>query len=286
MRYCGREFTSSEVEGIRQLIADQPDATRAGLSRVVCERLGWRRQDGRLKDMSCRVAMLRMQQDGLLELPAPLRGNNNGRPFRRRTPEAEPEEPQSLPAAGRLSDLHLLPVADRRESLLWNELIDRYHYLGYQPLRGDQIRYFARAQGRILALLGFGAAVWKTAPRDNFIGWTPDQRRRNLHLVTNNARYLILPWIQSENLASRVLSMATRRLADDWEQRYSYRPVLMETFVESPRFRGTCYKAANWLYLGETTGRGRLEPNHQARLPKKSVLVRPLAKHFRLHLCM
>lgn len=285
MRYCGRELTSSEIEAIRRLIADHPDANRARLSRLVCDGLGWRRHDGRLKEMSCRVAMLRMHEDGLLELPAPLGGNNNGRPFCRRTPEAEPEEPQVLPPAGRLVDLHLMPIADRKDSLLWNELIDRYHYLGYQPLRGDQIRYFARTQGRIVALLGFGAAVWKTAPRDSFIGWTPDQRRRHLHLVTNNARFLILPWIKSANLASRILSMASRRLPDDWERLYSYRPVLMETFVESGRFHGTCYKAANWLLLGETTGRGRLEPRHKAHLARKSVLVLPLTKRFRLHLC-
>ena len=285
MRYCGREFSASELQRVRRLIEDHPDASRARLSRLVCERLGWRRPNGRLKDMSCRVAMLRMQDDGLLDLPAPRNGNNNGKPYRRRTPQAEPESSEVLVSAGKLVDLQLQPVADRQQSLLWNEFIDRYHYLGYQPLRGDQFRYFACAGGRTLALLGFGAAVWKTAPRDEFIGWTPEQRRRQIHLVTNNIRFLILPWIRSQNLASRILSMATRRLANDWELRYGYRPVLLETFVESRRFHGTCYKAANWLYLGETKGRGRLEVEHKARLPKKSIFVHPLARSFRFQLC-
>lgn len=284
-RYCGREFSPTELSKIRRLIAEQPGASRALLSRMVCEQLGWRRPGGRLKDMSCRVAMLRMQDNGLIELPAPQNGNGNGKPYRRRTPQAEPERSEVLVSAGDLVDLQLQPVADHEKSLLWNEFIDRYHYLGFQPLRGDQLRYFACAGGRTLALLGFGAAVWKTAPRDEFIGWTAEQRRRRIHLVTNNIRFLILPWIRSRNLASRILSMATRRLADDWERRYGYRPIMVETFVESRRFQGTCYKAANWIYLGETKGRGRLEFEHKARIPRKAIFVHPLTRNFRFQLC-
>jgi len=174
-------------------------------------------------------------------------------------------------------------VADQKSSYLWNEYIDRYHYLGYYPLPGAQLRYFACAKGRIFALLGFSAAAWKTAPRDRFIGWTPEQRKSKLHLVVDNSRFLILPWIHSHNLASRLLAMATRRLVDDWHARYGYRPVLVETFVEI-RFRGTCYKAANWICLGETQGRGKLDKTHKARLPKKSIWVYPLIKNFRRQL--
>jgi len=285
MRYCGREFSPSELESIRRLIADNPRSNRAALSRLVCEQLGWRRPDGRLKDMSCRVAMLRMQDDGLIQLPPPQNGNNNGKPYHRRTPRAEPELFPVIAPAGALENLHLQPVEDHNESHLWNEYIERYHYLGYQPLAGAQLRYFARSGGRVLALLGFGAAAWKTAPRDRFIGWSPEQRERRLHLVINNARFLILPCVQSRNLASRLLSMATRRLADDWQHRYSYCPVLVETFVETPRFRGTCYKAANWIYVGETKGRGKLDVENKARLPKKSIWVHPLVRNFRSHLC-
>ncbi len=285
IRYCGREFAPSELERIRGLIADNPRSNRAALSRLVCEQLGWRRLDGRLKDMSCRVAMLRMQDDGLLQLPPPQNGNNNGKPYRRRTLRAEPELFPVVTPAGALVDLHLQPVADRKESHLWNEYIERYHYLGYQPLPGAQLRYFARSGGRVLALLGFGAAAWKTAPRDRFIGWSAEQREQRLHLVINNARFLILPWVQSRNLASRLLSMATRRLADDWQHRYSYCPVLVETFVETSRFRGTCYRAANWIYVGETTGRGKLDVHNEAMLPKKSIWVHPLTRNFRRQLC-
>lgn len=285
MRYCGRDFSAAEMESIRALIAEHASANRARLSRLVCEALDWRRPDGRLKDMSCRVAMLRMLADGLIELPPPQTRNNNGRPYRRRTPQAEPELLPVVGSAGRLVDLNLEPVTGRRQSHLWNEYIDRYHYLGYQPLPGAQLRYIARANGGVLALLGFGAAAWKTAPRDRFIGWTAAQRERRLHLVVNNARFLILPWVRCRNLASRLLSLATRRLAEDWQQRYGYRPVLVETFVETARFRGTCYKAANWICLGQTQGRGKLDVQNKRELPKKTIWVYPLVKHFRRQLC-
>jgi hypothetical protein len=281
IRYCGRSFTSSEIEGIRLLIANHPTATRARLSRLVCEQLGWRRDDDRLKDMSCRVAMLRMHDDGLVCLPPPRNGNNNGKPYLRRTPLAEPEKQLLATSPRDLGDLQLQLVTDRPDSHLHNEYLDRYHYLGYQPLPGDQLRYFVRAGGRILALLGFGAAAWKTQPRDSFVGWTAQQRQQRLHLVTNNARFLILPWVRCNNLASCILGMVARRLADDWQCRYGYRPVLLETFVEQPRFRGTCYKAANWIFLGLTKGRGKLDVRNQARLPKKAIWVYPLDKQFR-----
>jgi hypothetical protein len=285
LRYCGRDFSASEMEAIGALIAGDPRPTRIQLSRLVCEALDWRRPDGRLKDMSCRVAMLRMQKDGLIQLPPPQTGNQNGRPYRRRTPQAEPELFPVVGSAGALVDLRLEPVTDHTQSHLWNEYIDRYHYLGYQPLPGAQWRYMARANDRVLALLGFGAAAWKTAPRDRFIDWTAQQRERRLHLVVNNARFLILPWVHCRNLATRLLSMATRRLGDDWQQRYGYRPVLVETFVETPRFCGTCYKAANWIHLGQTQGRGKLDVHKKAQLPKKAIWVYPLAKDFRQQLC-
>jgi hypothetical protein len=285
MRYCGREFSAADLCSIRELIVQRPTATRALLSRLVCEQLGWRRGDGRLKDMSCRVAMLRMQDDGLLQLPPPRNGNNNGKPYLRRTQLAEPAPPLQAASPKRLGDLQLQLVTDRHDSHLHNEFLERYHYLGYQPLPGAQLRYFARAEGRIVALLGFGAAAWKTQPRDLFIGWTAQQRQARLHLVLNNARFLILPWVRCKNLASCILGMTARRIASDWQLHYGYSPVLLETFVEKPRFRGTCYAAANWRLLGETRGRGKLDVRHEASLPKKAVWVQPLRKNFREALC-
>ncbi len=149
--------------------------------------------------------------------------------------------------AHELEGLQLQTVRSRSDSSLWNEFIDRDHYLGHKPLPGARMRCFACWQGRILALLGFGAAAWKTAPRDRFIGWLPGQRESCLHLIANNAHFLILPWVQSKNLASKVLAMAARRLPEDWLERYAYRPVLLETFVDDERFTGACCKAAGWI---------------------------------------
>ncbi len=280
MKYCGREFTDTELAGIRRLLVEAPKTTRWALSRLLCETLGWRKPDGGLKDMSCRVALLRMQEHGLLLLPPPCRKNGNGKRHVRRTPHAEPQ-PLICTPVGDMRDLRLEIVAGKRDSLLWNEYVDRYHYLGYQPLPGAQMRYFARAEGRILALLGFGAAAWKTAPRDDFIGWNRVQRESRLHLIVNNARFLILPWVASKHLASKLLGRAARRLPADWLSRYGYRPVLLETFVDKRRFSGTCYKAANWLRLGDTQGRGKLDTAHAHALPVKSVWVLPLTPRFR-----
>ncbi len=284
-RYCGRDFQGDELEAISRLIERTPEANRSRLSRMVCQHLGWLKPDGGLKDMSCRVAMLRMQADGLITLPPPGNRNGNGKAYRRRTPQADPQLFTVDAPAGRLQDLRLDLVSGRADSHLWNEHVDRYHYLGYQPLPGAQLRYFARADGQILALFGFGAAAWKTAPRDLFIGWTHARREANLHLVVNNARFLILPWVRSKNLASRLLGMVARRIAADWYDRYGYRPVLLETFVELPRFAGTAYKAANWTYLGDTKGRGKLDVRNEARLPRKAIWVYPIARTFRRTLC-
>jgi hypothetical protein len=283
MRYCGRHFAAAEIDLIRELIALSPPISRYRLSREVCARLNWRRADGSLKDMSCRVALLRMQADELFTLPPP----RNARPVAYHAhPEIESAvlAPSSAPSVD-LARLRVELVVTKPDSLLWNAYIERHHYLGHQLMPGAQLRYFIRAAGDIVALLGFGASAWKTQPRDAFIGWTPEQRRRNLHLVVNNARFLILPWVHCRNLASRALALISRRLAEDWHARYAYRPVLLETFVEKPRFAGTCYKAANWQYLGDTQGRGKLDTLHRHAEPIKSIWIYPLVRDFRRSLC-
>jgi Druantia protein DruA len=283
--YCGRTFDIAQIDLIRTLIAEHPHFNRAQLSRLVCEALQWQGADGRSKQMSCRVALLRMHDDGLIELPLPRNGNGNARPYARRTPGAEPELFGVEVSVETLVDLRIEPVSSRRQSHLWNEYVDRYHYLRYQPLGGAQLRYFACSANRPLALLGFAAAAWKVHARDRFIGWTAQQRQARLHLIVNNSRFLILPWVRCDNLASRVLALSTRRLAGDWQLRYGYRPVLLETFVESPRFKGTCYRAANWICLGETQGRGKRDVHHQGALPRKSLWVYPLVAAPRNILC-
>lgn len=285
MKYCGRLFEPWEIERIRALISATPSLSRYRLSTMVCEQLNWRRADGELKDMSCRVALLRMEADGLIGLPPPKRAKVATYV---EDPEIESAVawPRTVPKVD-LSQLTIdLVLAQKRESRLWIAYIKRHHYLGHQPMPGAQLRYFVRSDGEIVALLGFGASAWKVHPRDKYIGWSHDQRQRNLHLVVNNSRFLILPWIRRRNLASKILGMVRRRLQADWHKRYSYRPALIETFVEDGRFLGTSYQAANWTCVGSTQGRGKLDRTKRCDLPVKSVYLCPLATDFRRQLCM
>jgi len=283
-RYCGRVFSENEMEAIRDLIGSSPHLNRAQLSRSVCDMLGWVRPDGRRKDMSCRVAMIRMDRDGHITLPAPRHGSRNGRQAPRLTSASAPLDAIHL-SREELASLVVRPVGKGADSKFWNEVIQRYHYLGYKALPGAQIRYFVHAGGHLVALLGFGASAWKVAPRDQYIGWQPEQREQNLHLIVNNARFLILPWVRGYCLASRILARIGRRLPDDFETRYGYRPVLLETFVQKKRFRGTCYRAANWVHVGETQGRGKLDRKKEFAVPVKDIFVHPLCRNFRRRLC-
>ncbi|MGK5086417.1 DUF4338 domain-containing protein [Bdellovibrionota bacterium FG-2] len=285
MRYRGREFSQDEVEKLREILAANATLSRSSISRLICEDLHWRMADGRLKEMACRVALLQMERDGVLTLPPllkPFKGKRRGLP--KRTNLGEPGE-ELICRAGDLRELHLDLVRSPADKKLWAELVDRYHYLGYSPLGGAQLRYLIRSEDRVLGCLGFSAAAWKTAPRDQFVGWSVAQREKSLEKVVNNARFLILPWVKVHSLASKALSMAAKRLADDWMDRYGYRPVLLETFVEKERFLGTCYKAANWIHVGQTQGRGRYDSKHQGAQPIKTIWLYPLNPSFRKELC-
>ena len=282
--YCGRHFTADELQALRHLIETHPSASRAQLSQQVCVMLDWLKPNGELKEMSCRVAMLRMQADGLITLPA-ARKRAPRQPKYLSTAATDPEPLLTQPVH-ELPPLRLCQVAGAAQSRRWNETIARYHYLGYSPLAGSQSRYVVFAGERQVALLSFGASAWKLAARERFIGWPDEARQRNLHLVVNNARFLILPWIQSKGLASKILSLIQRQLPNDWQARYGYRPVLMETFVETPRHRGTCYQAANWIKVGQTAGRGKKCPTSKPILPIKDIWLYPLHKNFRSILCL
>ena len=282
-KLCGRPLSAADMETIRREIhlADPP--IRSEIARRVCRELAWTNALGQPKLMSCRVGLLRLHRSGLIELPAPTGGNGNGRPLKH-APKAWPEEVPLDGSVGRLSGLRLSPVTDKKTSRLWNGLIDRYHYLGYTPLPGAQIRYLIEYDQGLLGVLGFGAAAWKVASRDRWIGWEAAVREVRLGRVLNNARFLLLPWVRVKNLASKVLALSARQVADDFAARYGERPVLLETFVEIPRFRGSCYRAANWQYLGETQGRGKGDRTHRAVLPRKAVYVYPLREDFRREL--
>jgi hypothetical protein len=280
VRVSGRVFGSHEVSLINKVIEEAKPLLRSHIAREVCKVLKWYGANGEMKAMSCRVALLRLHREGLITLPRPRNGNGNGKPLSKQKRVLE----DSKPILGSVVDLHdlaLVPVVTKEESALYNGMIETYHYLGYQPLPGAQIRYLIRSTEGWLGALGWGAAAWKVAARDRWIGWQNNQREAHLNKVINNARFLLLPWVRCSNLASKVLAMSERRVANDFADRYAIRPVLLETFVEQKRFFGTCYRAANWQPIGQTQGRGKRDRNHEAALPIKDVYVKPLIKHFR-----
>jgi transposase len=283
--FCGREFGKSEIECIREVIAEDTTRRRSGIARVACEQLQWYRPDGGLKTASMNQVLVKMEAEGLVSLP-PLSG---GGPSTRMKPIEHTSRTDAgeeiVVSAGKLPDVHIEIAESTEEKSLWNEYVDRYHYLGYTPLAGAQLKYFVYSAEEVTALLGFGSSAWRIAPREWYIGWSDEQRRKRLHLVVNNARFLILPWVFSPNLASMVLSGVTKRIGNDWESRYNYRPVLLETFVEKNRFSGASYRAANWKHVGTTKGRGKKDRFKQARLPPKNIYMYPLHKDFRTLLC-
>lgn len=273
------------VDTLTRLMNEHPGIKRSPLSRLVCEALNWRGVDGRLSEMTCRVIMLRLQRDGLITLPPSQLRKPRQRARYEPTPLTDPQ-PEIDQPVHELPPLRVEIVQGQgAASKLWNEYMARYHYLGYTPLSGHQMRYQVYAGDTLVALLGFGASAWKLADRERLIGWDNEQRLRNLHKVINNTRFLILPWIKSKGLASKILAKVARQLPQDWRQRYDYEPVLLETFVESPRHAGTCYKAANWQCVGRTTGRGKMSRSHEQSLPTKDIWMYPLRKNYRHTLC-
>ena len=281
-RYYGRDFTSEEMALLRALIAGPPALNRHALSKEFCRRIGWFRPDGGLKDMMARVTMLAMQKDGLIVLPPPKWRQNRPGPI----VFGPDTEAPLIPAPETLEEVRPLGmrivVRGTREGRLWNEFVDRYHYLGYKTLVGAQMRYAVHDRdGRPLAMLGFSTAAWKLAPRDRFIGWTPQLREKNLPLVVDNPRFLILPWIKIPNLGSHLLAIIRRRLPHDWTERYGATPVLIETFVETPRYTGAVYRASGWTRVGTTQGRGRYDRYTRRAQPKKDIWLRPLRKNWK-----
>ncbi|MHB8295515.1 MAG: Druantia anti-phage system protein DruA [Acidimicrobiales bacterium] len=280
-RYVGRDFTDQEIALISGMCSDPATPTREAIARAACEALSWRSPNGAPKTMSAKVAFLRMHKDGLITLPEQRGKNTNGRAIRHLAPDAAPRLPFALPRTLEgIGELHLRLVKGQAASSAWNEAIARHHYLGYVPLAGAQLRYLVEADCGLLAALSFGASAWKCAARDNYIGWDAPTREPRLHLVVNNARFLIMPEVHVPHLASKILGRVTRRLPTDWQAAYGYAPVLVETFVEKDRFAGTSYKAANWALVGETQGRGKLDRLHARALPVKDVYLYPLHRAY------
>jgi hypothetical protein len=276
----GREITDQDIQFVRHFIGENPSWHRKKLSVELAKIWNWRDCSGQLKDMACRTFMLKLHRQGVIVLPPPLRA-----PTQRKETSVKISH-STVPVSGSLKEI--LPVHSElvspgsHSSHLFRYLLSEYHYLNYRGPVGKNIQYLVfDKQKRPLACLLFGAAAWKTAPRDVFIGWDHETRAANLAFIAGNSRFLILPWINIHHLASYLLGYISRRLYRDWMQKYNHPIYLLETFVQKDRFKGTCYKAANWHYLGDTKGRTRNGQCSDPRAPIKEVYVYPLHRRFK-----
>ena len=282
----GRELRSEDIALIHRLLDENPKWGRTRLSVELCERWDWRNARGRHKDMAARTLLLKLERAGLIQLP-PRRGGLSEPNKNRVTP---PVPAAAEPINSALCDLQPLVVSivtpGSEDLQLFNGLLAHYHYLGHRNTVGENIRYLVRDRhGRPVACLLFGSAAWKCADRDAFIGWERATRERNLQMLTNNTRFLVLPWVAVPNLASHVLGLTIQRIRADWQAKYGHPVHALETFVDLSRFKGTCYRAANWLRLGETRGRTRNDRENNIRVSVKDVYLYPLAKNFKEALC-
>jgi len=281
LRYRGRTITAAQVVQIQALVAAQPEASRRALSRQVCELWQWRQPNGVLRDIVCRGLLVALHRAGHLVLP-PVRARVPPPASTRRPPPVIAVDTTPLHASLRaLRPLEFRQVRRTPEEAVCNSLLAQYHYLGYVRPIGEHLKYMVYAQGRPIACFVWSSAPRHLGPRDRFIGWTPEVRRRHLHLIAYNPRYLILPWVHVPHLASHLLGRMATILFHDWPRVYGHPIYFLETFVDPTRFRGTCYRAANWRVLGRTTGRGKWDLTHRPNRPIKDVLGYPLTPHFR-----
>jgi hypothetical protein len=284
LQFRGRSVSSADVAFIRQLVANHPRASRRQLSALLCEAWNWRQPNGQLKDMLCRSLMLRLHRQGHILLPAKRREAVNNVVARRpRTappslPLERPPLAMSLPALG---PIEIRQVRRTPQESLFGALLKQHHYLGYTPPVGEHLKYLIYARGQPIAALAWSASTPNVGHRNSFIGWTREQSIRNIHLIAYNTRYLILPWVRVPHLASHLLGRMARRISRDWQQLYGHPVYLLETFVDPERFAGTAYRAANWIYLGLTSGRGRNDRTHQVNRSRKAHLVYPLHRDCR-----
>ena len=279
--YRGRDISESDVDVIRRIIEAHPSGSRRFISQEVCRAWNWRQANGVLKDMVCRSLLLLLQSKDMIKLPPPKCKLPNPLANRKKPAKIEVDKSPVQCPIHDLFPIHLKQVRRTRLEKLFNSLISEHHYLGYTQPVGEHLKYIAFSNDRPIACLAWSSAPWYIGARDLFIGWSSETRQKNLCLIINNTRFLVLPWVKVPHLASHLLALNRRRLTEDWGLVYNHPVYLLETFVDTDRFRGTCYKADNWICVGKTTGRGKLSKSAKPTLSKKAVYVYPLTKNFR-----
>jgi len=281
LRYRGRQISQEGILYIRALVERHPNESRRRLSTRLCEAWQWRQTNGALRDMVCRGLLLMLERAGEITLPPVSYVRHN--PLAKRV-RPEPAKLDATAMEDRLRNLQPLefePVRRTGKEPLFNSLIEEHHYLGYKQPVGEHLKYMVSAQGRPVACLAWSSAPRHLGSRDRYIGWSAEARRRNIRFIAYNTRFLILPWVRVEHLASHILGRMASRVSEDWQRMYGHPIYFIETFVDPERFHGTCYRAANWVLLGKTTGRGKQSNSYMPNRSIKEVLGYPLTKRFR-----
>jgi hypothetical protein len=281
-RYRARQLECEDIRFIQALISKHYQRGRSHISRVLCEAWQWVQPNGKLKEYAARDLLLRLEEQGLIELPKRLRPKNN---LKEKSLDQVPlflQEP--LNGSAGEHDRPCIELVHSQDNYLWDYLVHHYHYLGLPKLVGEHLRYLVTINGQVVACLSWASAAWKVKARDQFIGWDETIKRRNLHLIANNTRFLIPDWVRVKHLASRVLALNLRRLSADWQRIYGHPIYLAETFVDISRFEGTCYRAANWLCVGQTKGSAKKGNAYRYHGQPKALYLYPLHRHFRRYL--
>jgi len=284
LSYRHRVVTASEVTLIRQLIAKHPTSSRRELSKKLCQEWNWVQANGVLRDMVCRGLMLQLHREGHIELPPVKYVRNNPLAKRVQPTLIEVDDAPLHTSFAGIGPLDVRQVRRTPDEPLFNSLMQQHHYLGYSQPVGEQLKYMVFANGRPVACMAWSSAPRHLGERDRFIGWSPEARLKNIHLLAYNTRFLILPWVVVPHLASHLLGRIARRLSDEWQRLYGHPIHYLETFVDPRLFRGTCYRAANWIRLGLTTGRGKDATSSKPNRSIKEILGYPLVKDFRQRL--
>lgn len=278
--FSGRELTSEDIEHIKWARDTYPGLSRSELAGTVCQIIGWTTPAGRAKAQQCKAFLEELEKEGLITLPPAKKQCKKKTNAKISTMKLEPKSELN----GEVQEYEpiKLKIAYPGDELKqWRSYVDKYHMLGDKQVFGSRMQYFVESNTKKLGCLQFSASAWALKERDSWIGWDVEDRKQRLHLIVNNSRFLVFPWVHIRNLASRVLSIATKQVKEDWLREYCYQPVLLETFVDTEHFKGTCYKAANWTYLGETQGRGRMDRNKKYAKSQKAIYMYPLQKDFK-----
>ena len=285
IKYQGKVATSDEVEFIKKLIDDNPNDSRRRLSKKLCEAWNWVQPNGALRDMVCRGFLLRLESAGYIKLPPRRFTPNNPLANRKNPPKVDIDQTPISTTLSKVQPVEIRQVRRTPYEKLFNGLISQYHYLGYCHPVGEHLKYIVYTEGRAIACFAWSSAPRHIGSRDKFIGWSPAIRKKNIHLIGYNSRFLILPWVRIQHLASHILGRMAKVVSADWQRVYNHPVYFLETFVDTEKFKGTSYRAANWIYLGATTGRGKNDQRNKPNRSIKAVWGYPLSKNFRELLC-